>query len=78
MDWSGAMSGSLLWAHEWRRELGLDVVHLVLDSVFSTSNVSMCRMHDPNCQRVPDSQFDIVLRFLVQVSRRLLFYEPHL
>lgn len=78
MDWSGAMSGPLLWAREWRRELGLDVVHLVLDSIFSTNNVSVYRMHDPNCQRVPVSQFDIVLRFLVQMSRKLLFYELHL
>lgn len=72
MDWSSAKSWPLLWACEWRRELDLHVVHLVLDSIFSTSNVSMCGMHDPNCQGVPDSQFDIVLRFLVQRSRKLL------
>lgn len=65
----------LLWAHKWRGELGL--VHLALDAIFPTTKPKHVWSDGPNCQGVPDSILDVVLRLLVQM-RRFLFYELYL
>ena len=67
----------LLWAHKWRGELGLDLVHLALDAIFPTTKSKHVWSDGPNCQGVPDSILNIVLRLLVQMIR-FLFYELHL